>query len=427
MNLSIKITDYKKKYNDALERARDLMSNQNYSDLDKHLIETIFPELKDVKEDENTRIKKVLIDYFQKYKEQEDCGIKTFYGIPTDDILAWLEKRGEQKPNYCHHEVDLSGCSEEYKKAYYDGWNNCNMQHSQCKSELDDVLKCLINGMKFYYEDNKDATWGTYKWSMPVKHIIEVLEKQGEQKPVDKVEPRFKVKYAGSEYNVLEVKDIAGVTFYGIEDEPNHIDYVKAENCEIISGYAIKENGSPYPTKPAVFSEKKPTAWLEKQNVKKDIDMSDLKPGAWIVHNTLGTCKIVCLNVTIFGSGYEVVSCNDGIKHFIGFDEESDSYSLSNCHLWTINDANDGDVLVDSYSKDSIIILYKGIDKERSILAHCGWNGYSFSIKTNGLGYGGLDNTDYLPATKEQRDLLFEKMKNTGYEWDAENKELKQY
>ena len=34
---------------------------------------------------------------------------------------------------------------------------------------------------------------------MPVKHIIEVLEKQGEQKPVDKVEPRFKVKYAGSE------------------------------------------------------------------------------------------------------------------------------------------------------------------------------------------------------------------------------------
>jgi len=49
-------------------------------------------------------------------------------------------------------------------------------------------------------------------------------------------EPKFKkkVKYASCTYNVLEVKDIAGVTFYGIEDEPNHIDYVKAENCEII-------------------------------------------------------------------------------------------------------------------------------------------------------------------------------------------------
>ena len=87
-------------------------------------------------------------------------------------------------------------------------------------------------------------------------------QKQGKQKPNDRVEPKFKVKYAGSEYNVLEVKGIAGVTFYGIEDEPNHIDYVKAESCKIIGGYVIKENGSPYPTKPAVFSEQK-SAWSE--------------------------------------------------------------------------------------------------------------------------------------------------------------------
>lgn len=77
----------------------------------------------------------------------------------------------------------------------------------------------------------------------------------------NKVEPKFKVKYAGSEYNVLKIKEIAGVTYYGIEDEPNHIDYVQAENCEIISVYSIKENGSPYPTKPAAFSEQK--SWSE--------------------------------------------------------------------------------------------------------------------------------------------------------------------
>lgn len=29
------------------------------------------------------------------------------------------------------------------------------------------------------------------------------------------------------------------------------------------------------------------------------------------------------------------------------------------------------------------------------------------------------------PATKEQRDLLFQKMKEAGYEWDADKKELK--
>ena len=100
-------------------------------------------------------------------------------------------------------------------------------------------------------------------------------EKQGEQKSFDyenaniqqkdfapKVEPKFKVKYAGREYNVLEVKDIAGVTFYGIEDEPNHIDYVQAENCERVCGYSIKENGCSFPTKPIMFSEKNP-AWSE--------------------------------------------------------------------------------------------------------------------------------------------------------------------
>jgi hypothetical protein len=32
---------------------------------------------------------------------------------------------------------------------------------------------------------------------------------------------------------------------------------------------------------------------------------------------------------------------------------------------------------------------------------------------------------DLIPATKEQRNLLFQKMKEAGYEWDVERKELK--
>ena len=33
--------------------------------------------------------------------------------------------------------------------------------------------------------------------------------------------------------------------------------------------------------------------------------------------------------------------------------------------------------------------------------------------------------SDCKPATKEQRDLLFQKIKETGYEWDVDKKELK--
>lgn len=113
---------------------------------------------------------------------------------------------------------------------------------------------------------------------IPDKDIVAWLEKQGEKKPTNKVEPKFKVKYAGNEYNVLEVKDIYGIEFYGIEDEPNHIDYVKAENCEIISGCAIKENGSSYPTKSTMFS-----TWSEEdKNIKQ-----------WIISDI---DKLFCLN-----------------------------------------------------------------------------------------------------------------------------------
>ena len=62
---------------------------------------------------------------FQKMKEA---------GYKWDSEKKELKKI-EQKPDFCHHEVDFSDCSEEYRKAYYDGWNNCNQQHSQLKAE----------------------------------------------------------------------------------------------------------------------------------------------------------------------------------------------------------------------------------------------------------------------------------------------------
>lgn len=83
-----------KRYDGALERAREWYNDPHITIGLKGNLEDIFPELK---ESEDERIRKVLIDYFNRYKEQEECGVKTFYGIPTDNILAWLEKQG-QKP-----------------------------------------------------------------------------------------------------------------------------------------------------------------------------------------------------------------------------------------------------------------------------------------------------------------------------------------
>ena len=85
-----------KAYDEALEKMKSWARGEHpecFTEAQK-TAEFIFPELK---ESEDERIKKTLIDYFQTYKEQEECGIKTFFGIPTDNILAWLEKQGEQE------------------------------------------------------------------------------------------------------------------------------------------------------------------------------------------------------------------------------------------------------------------------------------------------------------------------------------------
>lgn len=219
--------DDKKKYEEAERLYQTANADQRY------VLESLFPKLR---ESEDEKIRKTLIDFFEDWrKSRSHC-----WGISVAKILAWLEKQGN--------------CSIKWNKNTED--NKPQVNHS--------VLIQTSNGIA-EGEWNGGEHWIQYRWSSSVKDSdvlywaeLSDVEKQGEQKPAEKAEPKFKVKYAGSEYNVFETKDIAGVTFYGIEDEPNHIDYVKAENCEIISVYAIKENGSPYPTKPAVFSEQKP-------------------------------------------------------------------------------------------------------------------------------------------------------------------------
>ncbi|MBO6273877.1 hypothetical protein J6O48_14060 [bacterium] len=90
-----------------------------------------------------------------------------------------------------------------------------------------------------------------------------------------------------------------------------------------------------------------------------------------------------------------------------------------NFKLWTIQDAKDGDVL---YANGAPFI-YKRHDKDY-VYFYCGVNVGGYFIEANGIDIWDNSNKVY-PATQEQRDLLFRKMKEAGYEWDNEKKELK--
>ena len=74
--------DYEKLYKEALERAKEFVCVDNIE-----VAEYIFPELA---ESGDERIRKALLRF---HKSTIDID-----GIKCEDILAWLEKQGEQKP-----------------------------------------------------------------------------------------------------------------------------------------------------------------------------------------------------------------------------------------------------------------------------------------------------------------------------------------
>lgn len=78
--------NYKKKYEEALERAKEIHAEKRAQPFD--VMTKIFPE---IKESEDERIKKNII-----------ATIHLYYGEPLEEeakeMIAWLEKQGEQKP-----------------------------------------------------------------------------------------------------------------------------------------------------------------------------------------------------------------------------------------------------------------------------------------------------------------------------------------
>jgi len=111
--------------------------------------------------------------------------------------------------------------------------------------------------------------------------------------------------------------------------------------------------------------------------------------------------------------GYELKTIDGEVFHFI-----SPDLVKANYHLWTIKDAKKGDVL----AVENMIFVYKTILASH-IVSYCKLfnNKFEFFTDVRTCCEG---NSNVHPATKEQRDLLFTKMKEASYEWDAEKKEL---
>lgn len=163
----------------------------------------------------------------------------------------------------------------------------------------------------------------------------------------------------------------------------------------------------------ATFEIEECIAWLEKQG-KNSTDKIEprFKVGDWVVFITSESIYQVEKK-----ENYEYT-----LKNIHG---GSFCVSFSNEELireWTIQDAKDGDVI---FYDEGWICIFKCI--------HGIWYSSYCFITDDGEFHTGyerhaVDSTIHgnaHPATKEQRDILMKAMKDAGYEWDAEKKELK--
>ena len=153
-------------------------------------------------------------------------------------------------------------------------------------------------------------------------------------------------------------------------------------------------------------------AWIEKQGEQKPTDKVEpkFKVGDWITNGdyTWEITEITVLDYVLRAQNGNIV-------------DDTISYTDEQFNLWTIADAKDGDVLVFKNNISGTIICKSP--------TYYDTKSYCRLVSDNLINKeeSGWNSTLLVPATKEQRDLLFQKMHEAGYEWDAEKKELKKF
>lgn len=142
------------------------------------------------------------------------------------------------------------------------------------------------------------------------------------------------------------------------------------------------------------------------------------KKGQWITDKILNSTGCI---IGIDNNRYEI-ELTDGSKAFPNIDY----IDSRNFHLWTIEDAKPGDIIISKckYNKDIWVSIFSHLDVEQKVVwSYCGGclsDGY-FDKES---AYLKLVRFDFYPATSEQKNILWQKMREKGYKWNSRTKEV---
>ena len=380
---------YEQKYKEALGWMQKLYDGLHGAT--KEDAEHYFPELK---ENEDEKIRKQILSFLKEF----ECD--HYRNLDFSSWIAWLEKQGECVIDCPQNHQDSNRPSggivlEDFNGG--EGFYKLNLAYLNKKQveEVEEMVREWNKEPCTSEEDIKDciglcltdADEQRFKnYHTNLRDCLAWLEKQGEQKTNTDVPTREVI---------LSIWDLGN------------------EWKEITNGCISTEYGTQLN-----YIQKH---WHESEYYSKE------KQGEQILANSAKTCKIELK----FKAGDWVVHKFGFVWHVDSFDKKN--YQVSNgegddCyfkiskqdefHLWTIDDAKDGDVLVcDSKYGQQIGIVKRYVGKfggcDMCFKTYCfvDWEG-NFLVGEH------IGSRDIHPATKEQRVLLFQKMKEAGYEWD---------
>lgn len=360
--------DYKK----ILEGVVDIINTTEKSDIGfANICAYIGENCPELKESEDEKTKKEIINYLECQRRDEPSRKDTH-----NKWISYIEKHALSKDDYDF----LRDCARILKTF---GWQSYADRLTGLCPALGEETKAMMSTPIFPKESGDERirkeiismsnTLGKTEW-------IAWLEKQGEQKSTIEMK------------SAEESLGIDSDTYNKIVDE-------------------------------CIYGEQKPTD-VEEVNFFDDFRKTDseVEPkfheGDWITNGdyTWQIVEIKPLDYILQSQDGNVV--DDTISHV---DEQF--------HSFTIQDAKPGDVFVNQNGE--MPFIFKEC-KNNHIYCYCGYTNrkdifFDRFVDSEGeeLHWLNLYHEQVYPATKDQRDLLFSKMKEAGYEWDTDKKELK--
>ena len=466
-------------YDKLRVKAKQIYNKEN-DVLIMHTIEDLFPDLK---ESEDERIRKHLISLVKNWDKD---GIASKYTSNPNDIkqiLAWLEKQGTPA-KLSEEELDdklkllrsqpKQGWSEEDEKRLRDTINTIIVYKEDtnvrcCQSELNDCI-ANINWLKSLKER---ATWKPAPETKSPEEISSEEFRDESGTSTDNPKPRFKpgewiahneanfvfrvVSVGSNAYEVVNPDGFTKSISFRHEGDYHHWTAYDAKEGNVVVEERIPDHPSPFI---AIFKEMGPytgtfsslcfidfngnfnegdvghdpsnlhPATKEQRELilkamidagytfdseKKELKKTGQKPdehkfheGEWIVSDFNHIAYVESVSETKY-----ILQCKNGYHERVSI-----NYVDGCWHSWTIQDVKDGEVLVE----DTCTFIIKKLNKDLSAEVYCCLHDDGDLEINSKLAF---DVASTYPATKEQHDHLFSEMKEKGYEWLEETKELK--